>query len=75
MMNTVTGEAIPLQIALSLCKQIREEADQNWHTAAARWCWECRKAGGGDPEKRGFTRAPGNRGCILINRRFALMMH
>jgi hypothetical protein len=73
-METTTGEAIPLQIALKLCSEIRGEADRNWHTASARWCWECRQSGGDDPDRRGFMRMPGNRGCVLINRRYSLIM-
>ncbi len=63
--------SIPLQVAVELCAEIRKEADQNWHTAAARWCWRCQQASGGDPDKRGFLSALGNRGCILINTRYA----
>jgi hypothetical protein len=66
--------AIPLEIALELCEKIRLEAEENWHTAAARWCWECQKSTGGDPAKRGILRAPGNRGCQLVNMRYTSLM-
>ena len=63
---------IPLEIAIQLCAQIRQEAEHNWYTEAAHWCWSCQQATGGDPAKRGFLRAPGNRGCILVNSRYAV---
>ena len=64
--------AIPLEIAIQLCAEIRKEAEQNWHTHAARWCWSCQRSSSGDPEKRGFLRAPGNRGCDLVNARYSM---
>ena len=33
---------IPLETALQLCADIRQEAEINWHTEAARWCWAAR---------------------------------
>lgn len=66
-----TLQAIPYELANQLCAEIRAEADQNWHTFTARWCWGCQRESGGDPEKRGFLRAAGNRGCTLINTRYA----
>jgi len=63
-------DEIPVEVAVMLCDSIRAEADKNWHTAAARWCWECRQSAEGDPAKRGFLRAPGNRGCYLVNMRY-----
>jgi hypothetical protein len=62
---------IPYEMAVRLCAEIRAEADRNWYTPAARWCWNCQKSAGGDPAKRGFLQKPGNRGCTLINARFA----
>lgn len=70
MKNINEVEMIPLEAAELLCAEIRAEADVNWHTAAARWCWDCRKKAGGDPANKGYLRKPGNRGCILINRRY-----
>lgn len=62
---------IPLEIALKLCDEIRLQAEQAWHTPALRWCWECQQDTSGDPQKRGFTRKPGNRGCVLVNSLYA----
>ena len=62
---------IPLEVAEQLCREIRAEADRNWHTAAARWCWSCRKSKQAD--EPGYLQKPGNRGCILINARYAQM--
>ena len=62
---------IPLEVAVELCAQIRADAEINWHTASAKWCYQCRQIAGDTPENRGFLRAAGNRGCILINRKFA----
>lgn len=62
---------IPYAVAVRLCAEIREEADRQWYTPAARWCWSCQKSTGGDPAKRGFLQKPGNRGCSLINVRYA----
>jgi hypothetical protein len=65
---------IPLEIAEQLCAEIRAEADRNWHTAAARWCWSCRKSKGAEePKQPAYLQKPGNRGCILINARYAHM--
>lgn len=66
-------DAIPYEMAVMLCKEIRAEAEWEWFTAASRWCWRCREVSGGDPAHRGFLRAPGNRGCILVNARYAEM--
>ncbi|MEW5871942.1 MAG: hypothetical protein AB1894_21920 [Chloroflexota bacterium] len=69
--DQTTVPTIPLEIAQQICAEIRQEAEVAWYTQAARWCWTCQQATGGDPNHRGFLRAPGNRGCILINDRFA----
>jgi hypothetical protein len=68
--NPVT-EPIPWETADEICADIRLEAEQNWYTAAARWCWDCQQATEGDMSQRGFMRKPGNRGCYLVNARYA----
>jgi hypothetical protein len=68
--STVT-DPIPWEAANQICAAIRKEAEQNWYTAAARWCWNCQELTGGDVSNRGFMREPGNRGCYLVNIRFA----
>ena len=62
---------VPLEIAIQLCAEIRQHAEQAWQDPASRWCWTCQQSTGGDPARRGFLRQPGNRGCILINARYA----
>jgi len=62
---------IPLEIALQLCAEVRRQAEQDWQSPVSRWCWACQQSTGGDPAKRGYLRQPGNRGCILVNARFA----
>lgn len=71
MQNPPAFNPIPWDVADALCLEIREQAEKNWHTVAARWCWNCQKSTGGNMSKRGFMRQPGNRGCYLINARFA----
>ena len=70
MEKEILQNPIPLEIAAKLCEQIRTEANTNWHTAAARWCWHCQKTSE-DPSKPGYLGVPGNRGCHLVNIRFA----
>jgi hypothetical protein len=67
-------EPIPWEDADQLCAAIRQEAEQTWYTAAARWCWDCQQTMGGDLTKRGFMHKPGNRGCYLVNARYAESM-
>ncbi len=62
---------IPFETAEQLCAEIREEARRNWHTVTARWCWSCQKSAGNRSENYGFLQKPGNRGCILINNKYA----
>ena len=73
-MNENAFEPIPLEMALELCAAIRRDFDEvNWQSPAARWCWACQEKTGGDPEKRGYLRAEGNRGCLLVNSRFTVL--
>jgi deferrochelatase/peroxidase EfeB len=64
---------IPFETAVELCAQIRAETEINWQTASAKWCYQCQQITGNDPAKRGFLRAPDNRGCIVINSMYAEM--
>jgi len=75
MMNPSTSDIpIPLQLVEKLCEEIRIETEAHWYTESARWCWNCQKSAGGNLEKRGFLRLPGNRGCVLVNARFNVDM-
>jgi hypothetical protein len=64
-------DPIPFETAVELCAQVRADAEVNWNTASAKWCYQCRQIAGNDPNHRGFLREPGNRGCIVINRKYA----
>jgi hypothetical protein len=64
-------DPIPFETAVELCAQVRAEADATWNTASAKWCYQCRQIAGNDANQRGFLREPGNRGCIVINRKYA----
>lgn len=73
-MNENVINPIPLDIAIRLCTEIREETDRVWYPTPDRWCFCCQQESGGDPLKRGFLRQPGNRGCFLINTRYDRMI-
>ena len=75
MQESSVQERIPMEVALELCAEIREEAEADWQTPVGRWCWVCQETSGGDPTKRGFLSKPGNRGCLLINARYAEKQH
>jgi hypothetical protein len=65
-------EPIPLETALLLCEEVRNDAEIHWDTAEAKWCFMCQEQTGGDLSKRGILRAPGNRGCHMVNARYTL---
>ncbi|MBC8505295.1 MAG: hypothetical protein H8D34_10580 [Chloroflexi bacterium] len=71
MEKTTTRPAIPTETAIELCALIREEIRQEWHAESARWCWLCEQEHAVKPEKMGFIKRPGNRGCPQINARYA----
>jgi len=75
MMNGNVINPIPLEIAIRLCNEICEEIDSVWYPIPNRWCFCCQEKTGGDPMKRGFLREPGNRGCFLVNARYAEMTY
>lgn len=71
MKKTIRAEPIPAEIARQLCSDIRAEAEKNWHTASARWCWQCRRSYEDRGRVIGYQQKPGNRGCLLVNARYA----
>lgn len=73
MKNTEVKNPIPYEVALKLCEEIKAEAEIKWATASARWCYTCRDSRGDSEVKRGFMLKPGNRGCVLVNARYALI--
>jgi|GEM_PF-989067 len=75
MMNADVINPIPLEIAIQLCEEIRGEIDHIWYPTPARWCLHCQEQTSAGLLKRGFLRAAGNRGCLLVNARYAEMMY
>lgn len=67
-------QAIPGDIALHLCAQIREENRHKRLTPAAMMCWGCVKFSKGDPAKMCFSSQSDNRGCYQINARYDRQM-
>jgi hypothetical protein len=57
---------IPEDLALKLCKEIREEKPVKLFSQ----CWGCLKYSKEDPKKMCFYDPPKNRGCKKINKRF-----
>ena len=70
-MTTNTNvEAIPKEVALQLCTEIRAANRRRRFSLAAMQCWGCVMFSKGDPEKMCLNNKPGNRGCKLINARY-----
>lgn len=65
------NEAISLETAMALCRQIREEQRGKWWLWTAWWCWGCEKASGGDLTKMCWHNHPDLRGCAQVNGRHA----
>ena len=61
---------IPTDLAVRLCAEIRQKHNQQWDSAAARWCWSCSNQSPNQPESYGFSRQEGNLGCPLVNALF-----
>ena len=64
-------DAIPREVALQLCAEIREENRGKWYSFARLQCWGCMTYGKGDPEKMCLFNQEGHGGCNLINKRYA----
>jgi hypothetical protein len=64
-------EAIPLEVGLNLCGEIRAETRRKL-LSFARWqCWGCMMASKGDPAKMCVGSRPDGRGCNLVTARYA----
>ena len=61
--------AIPAEVALRLCEEIRQVNGGKWYTFNGLWCWGCARFSP-SPEKRCFAATPENRGCSQVNRRY-----
>ena len=57
---------IPEDVALEICKKIRQEKPVRIFSQ----CWGCLKFSKEDSTKMCFYDPPKNRGCNIINRRF-----
>jgi hypothetical protein len=51
MQDTGCVTAVPHDVALRLCKEIRQEGRRKWYTWSAWWCWGCATFTQGDPAK------------------------
>jgi len=65
-MKGVSEEAIPKDVALQLCSEIRNEKKVKLFTQ----CWGCVKFSKGDPAKMCFSSRVDNRGCGIVNKRY-----
>ncbi len=63
-------DAIPKDVALQLCGEIRQENRHKWYTPAAMMCWGCTTFSKRDPAKMCFSSQPDYRGCYQINARY-----
>jgi hypothetical protein len=64
-------EAIPRETALQLCAEIRQANRGKWYKFAHIQCWGCTTYAKGDPDKICLSSQEVNRGCNLINKRYA----
>jgi len=64
-------DAIPREVALQLCAEIRQENRGKWYSFARLQCWGCMTYVKGDPDKMCLINQEGYSGCNLINKRYA----
>jgi rRNA maturation endonuclease Nob1 len=57
------SQAIPREVALRLCEEIRKEKARKWFSQ----CWGCVRFTKNDPTKMCFSGQPDNRGCHHVN--------
>jgi len=62
--------AIPADLALRLCEEIRRQNSGKWYTWTAWWCKGCSTFTKGDPAKMCFSNGPQCRGCAQVNARY-----
>ncbi len=62
---------MPRDVALQLCAEIRQEYRGKWYTLAGIQCMGCLAASKGEISKMCVGSRPENRGCNLVNARFA----
>jgi hypothetical protein len=64
-------DAIPREVALQLCAEIRQENRSKWYRFANLECWGCTTFAKRNPDKMCLNSQEGCRGCNLINKRCA----
>lgn len=64
-------DAIPKDVGLQLCAEIRHEKRGKWYSFAALQCWGCSAFSKGDPAKMYLSSKPGYRGCNLVEAPYA----
>ena len=64
-------EALPLEVGLKLCGEIREETRGKLFSFARWQCWGCMMASKGDTTKTCVGSRPDGLGCNLVNARYS----
>ena len=64
-------DAIPREVALQLCAEIRQENRGKWYSFVRLQCWGCMAYAEGDPDKMCLINQEGYSGCNLIDKRYA----
>jgi len=64
-------DAIPKEVALQLCAEIREENRGKWYGFTHMQCWGCMTYAKGNPAKMCLSNKEGHLGCNLISKRYA----
>jgi len=62
--------AIPADVALRLCQEIRRDNRGKWYSFYGIWCAMCDRVSKGNVSKLCFSGGEGNRGCSQANRRW-----
>lgn len=62
--------AIPREVALTICEEIRAEHREQLVSLAKLQCWGCTTFAKGAAEKMRLSSQPGYRGCALVNQRY-----
>lgn len=63
-------KAIPLDVGLKLCGEIRQENQGKWLSLARLQCWGCMMASKADASKMCVASRPDGHGCNLVNGRY-----
>jgi hypothetical protein len=68
--QTIPENALPKEIALQLCDEIRRRSLGKWYTLAGMQCWGCLTFSKGNPAKMCVGSRPDYSGCNLVNARY-----